>query len=39
VSEFAEHVDGHPYGDPAKIASADMHGWNGIVLGRNTEDV
>ncbi len=40
MSEFADPVPGHPYGDPAKRSSAsERHAWHAIVLQRNTENI
>jgi hypothetical protein len=38
VSEFAEPVPNHPYGDPKKITEAETHAWNGIHIKNNTEN-
>ena len=38
-SEFAEPIDGHPFGDPdRKRRPSENHGWHAIRLSRNTED-
>lgn len=38
VSEFADPIPNHPYGDPAKSTSSELHAWHGIRLMRNTEN-
>lgn len=38
VSEFAAPIEGHPYGDPKKQASSELHGWHGIVMNNNSEN-
>jgi hypothetical protein len=38
VSEFAKPTDDNPYGDPRKTTSSEDHGWNGIVINRNSEN-
>ena len=38
-SAFAEPVEGHPFGDPARAANpSENHGWHAIRLSRNTEN-
>jgi len=38
VSEFAAPSPDHPYGNPGKATTSEKHAWNGIKLGRNTEN-
>ncbi len=38
ISEFAEGSEKHPYGDPKKSQSSELHGWNAIKLNPNSEN-
>jgi hypothetical protein len=38
ISEFADPIPNHPYGDPEKTSEAESHAWNGIHIKSNTEN-
>lgn len=39
ISEFADPVPDHPYGDPKESTKSELHAWNAIKLNRNSENV
>ena len=38
ISEFATPTSGHPYGNPEKTGTAEIHAWNGIHIKNNTDN-
>lgn len=36
LSQFGPSSDKHPYGPPDDVTRSEQHGWNGIVLNRDT---
>ncbi|MDT8390274.1 MAG: hypothetical protein RRC34_07175 [Lentisphaeria bacterium] len=38
VSEFADPIDGRPYGSPKEASHSENHAWNAIKLHRNSEN-